>query len=549
MKKVDTIERKQKPEEISAPLVSKEKKNNIKEKPKQKKGKEKGKKKIGLKVKKYLSLFVIALFSLLFLVLLSFSGAVYAYENNTGGEIIYGTNLLGNDLGGLGRAEAGKVISDRLGDVTFTFVVDDEEVNVTPEELGLEFSGYSILGEALERRADEGFLGRYLSGAVTILGQIDGELGEYAGNLYRARYNHNLEIKYSLEEEKMAKFVEGLAAKYKVEEKNASLVMNGTDVQVIPAIYGRQLVTNAVRTQLESALASGETEKIHIYSEEVNPDILEEDTKASITAAQKLISLPVKYTYEEKSYVPDKATIGNWVVFAEEGGKLVPKIKESKVRAYIDSIAKKDINITPVNEKVKIVNGKERTVLREGKNGLAVNSSLLAENTAANLNAKKGIASKIPTYTVKYKTEVNNVLVANWAKYIEIDISSQRMCAYLKGGEKVNCWAVTTGANGWNTPTGTFLIRRKAGAGGQPGAYGGGVCMPNPPSTTPLCGINWVSTFTAQGHAIHEAWWRSSFGGSDYVWNGSHGCINATYNIAKFIYNWAPIGTPVVIHW
>jgi lipoprotein-anchoring transpeptidase ErfK/SrfK len=196
-----------------------------------------------------------------------------------------------------------------------------------------------------------------------------------------------------------------------------------------------------------------------------------------------------------------------------------------------------------------VKNGGETIVEAEGKEGLAVDIDQAVSTTATNLNSGKPVSMELRTYAVKFKTQVNNIYVADWSKYIVINISTQTMCAYLAGGVQVNCWAVTTGQNGWNTPVGTFLIQRKSGEGGQPGSSGGGVCMPNPPSAYPLCGINYVSTFTPQGHAIHEAWWRTSFGTQAYKYNGSHGCINATYDIAKFIFYWAPIGTPVITHY
>jgi lipoprotein-anchoring transpeptidase ErfK/SrfK len=135
--------------------------------------------------------------------------------------------------------------------------------------------------------------------------------------------------------------------------------------------------------------------------------------------------------------------------------------------------------------------------------------------------------------------EYNGLKVGFDKKYIDVNISTQRMCAYLAGGVQVNCWAITTGRNGWNTPTGTFLISRKTFVNS----------MPNPPSPYPLNNIHYVSYFTGQGHAIHEAWWRSSFGGPDYTYNGSHGCVNAPIGVAQFIYDWAPIGTPVITHY
>lgn len=60
----------------------------------------------------------------------------------------------------------------------------------------------------------------------------------------------------------------------------------------------------------------------------------------------------------------------------------------------------------------------------------------------------------------------------------------------------------------------------------------------------------WMPFYGAYG--IHDTCnsqdcWRTRFGGPSYVYNGSHGCINTPYNAVRFIYNWAKIGTTVVV--
>lgn len=45
------------------------------------------------------------------------------------------------------------------------------------------------------------------------------------------------------------------------------------------------------------------------------------------------------------------------------------------------------------------------------------------------------------------------------------------------------------------------------------------------------------------GYAIHGAYWHHNFGTPV-----SHGCINVAVDHAEWLYNWASIGTSVVIH-
>ena len=51
------------------------------------------------------------------------------------------------------------------------------------------------------------------------------------------------------------------------------------------------------------------------------------------------------------------------------------------------------------------------------------------------------------------------------------------------------------------------------------------------------------------GIGIHDANWRSVFGGEIYKTDGSHGCVNSPYSLAQTIYNNISVGTPVVCYY
>ena len=58
-----------------------------------------------------------------------------------------------------------------------------------------------------------------------------------------------------------------------------------------------------------------------------------------------------------------------------------------------------------------------------------------------------------------------------------------------------------------------------------------------------LPGVPWCVYFTHKGAAIHGTYWHSNFGAPM-----SHGCINMKISQAKWLFNWAPKGTLVVVH-
>ena len=50
------------------------------------------------------------------------------------------------------------------------------------------------------------------------------------------------------------------------------------------------------------------------------------------------------------------------------------------------------------------------------------------------------------------------------------------------------------------------------------------------------------------GYGLHDASWRSSFGGDIYYYDGSHGCVNLPSSAAKKVYNNVSVGTKVILY-
>ena len=54
--------------------------------------------------------------------------------------------------------------------------------------------------------------------------------------------------------------------------------------------------------------------------------------------------------------------------------------------------------------------------------------------------------------------------------------------------------------------------------------------------------------FNYNGQGMHDATWRSSFGGNIYKYNGSHGCVNMPLDKAGKLYKMTDNGVPVIVY-
>jgi lipoprotein-anchoring transpeptidase ErfK/SrfK len=121
-------------------------------------------------------------------------------------------------------------------------------------------------------------------------------------------------------------------------------------------------------------------------------------------------------------------------------------------------------------------------------------------------------------------------------KKIVVDIANQTLYAY-DGDTLFMQQAISTGLALTPTPAGRFYVMRK-----MPDSYMQGPIPGVSDQYYDLPGVPWDLYFTAQGAAIHGAYWHNHFGEE---W--SHGCVNLPVGDAEKLYEWAPVGTPVIV--
>ena len=126
-------------------------------------------------------------------------------------------------------------------------------------------------------------------------------------------------------------------------------------------------------------------------------------------------------------------------------------------------------------------------------------------------------------------TQKIKVLQKSNKRWIQIKLSKQQLIAW-QGNKPVYAIKVSTGKASTPTIPGTFAVQFKRSAYRMKGID---YDLPNVPYVLYYDG----------NYAIHGAYWHRKFGTPI-----SHGCTNLAVDHAKWLFNWASVGTEVVIN-
>lgn len=306
---------------------------------------------------------------------------------------------------------------------------------------------------------------------------------------------------------------------------------------VVPEVVGTQINIEVFSEKVEEAI-NGFQPTLDLYETGcyILPRFLSdsEEVIAAKDAMNSYLGANITYDFNPYTEVVDASVISQWVSVDVD---MNVTFDEGAVRAYVQSLANKydtkgkPRNFTTATGNVVTVEG--------GSYGWKIDQE--AEYNALIANIQNGeTVTREPNYASRAANHEGNDVGSTYA---EVDLTAQQMYFIQDGQVVLQSGVVTGNPNRGNaTPQGVYTLAYKAldqtlrGTKKPDGTY---------EYETP---VKYWMPFNG-GIGFHDATWQSSFGGSRYLTNGSHGCVNLPYDVAGQLYNLISAGTPVVCHY
>ena len=248
------------------------------------------------------------------------------------------------------------------------------------------------------------------------------------------------------------------------------------------------------------------------------------DTKDMLN---KYITSEITYTFGDKIEVLDGTTINSWIKTNKD---LEITFDEKKIKSYIDklsstydTVGKTRDFITSLGTTIKISGGDY---------GWSISKDEEVQELIEIIKEGQTI-NKEPIYMQDALAHGNNDIGNT---YVEINMTKQHLWFYKNGTLVVEGNVVTGNVNNnCSTPTGIYKLKYKQ-------------------KDATLKGDNYSTQVSFWmpfngGIGIHDAIWRYEFGGNIYRTNGSHGCVNAPYELANKIFNNIEGGIPILCYY
>lgn len=352
--------------------------------------------------------------------------------------------------------------------------------------------------------------------------------------LKKDRLSFDYNIKY--DEEKLDQILKGSPLFTNITEpKDAGLIFNKDSFDVKDAVMGNKLDYKKVKEDIVRAITS-DHEDIDLTDDYYqNPTVLKDSPEIEnlMDDAKKIEAMNIKFNF-------------NGFDIKLKGEDLVDLIHQKGDRFEIDYDKLMDF-MADVAEQTDTY-GKDRKFNATGIGEIVVNPGVYGyildqvgtADEVLKLFAQRKSGDVEPVYErfgyerTKDGTDLGDT-------YIEVDISRQYLWFY-KNGELIVESPLVTGINSedWQTNVGVGSILSR-----NSNTTLEGIGFAGDSYKTPVrfwMPIGW------DGEGFHDADWRYAFGGSIYLTDGSHGCLNLPPSVAETIFYNVEVHTPVVVY-
>lgn len=293
-----------------------------------------------------------------------------------------------------------------------------------------------------------------------------------------------------------------------------------------PAEPGTGVDTAAVRDALQSAFDDGRsTVELDVTSapvEALTPTYVADATVARLNG---MLDRAGFYVGEERTVPVAREVAASWLTVSPgDRGTFEITADAAAIQPVVDGLA-------------PLVN-------RAAENGLVITDSageVLREETAGVVGRELGdvsgaadaFATQLAAGDAAFALPVTEVapVMTSIARRIEVNLTTQTTTLF-ENGQAVNSYAISSGLPGSETPTGDFRVFAHVRIQDMGCFSGVDYCTPDVP---------WVTYFSPDV-GFHGTYWHNNFGTPM-----SHGCVNMPIDVAKYVYDWAPVGTEVSV--
>lgn len=417
-----------------------------------------------------------------------------------------GTTVAGVPVGGLTPGAAADAVQQRLAETTVVLVGADGEPELTGAELGA-----SLNAKALADRA----------------------FGEHPMWNVTTWFSDPNSAAVAIDTATATAALSAAAPELFTEPVDATVAFDAATASFVttPAVPGTGVAVESVRLALQKALADGQT-RVEIDATPVEVPALHTTATADESTAKLngMLDAAGFYVGAERTVPVDRAVAASWLsVEPVDDGTFAITADAAAIQPVVDGLAPL---VNRGAENGKVITDSSGEVLREIAPGISGrelgDTSSVASDFAAQL-ADGNAAFALPV------TEVAPV-ITTLARRIDVNLSEQRAYLY-ENNQVVQSWYISSGAEGFSSSTGDFRIRAKL----ESQNMGNRDLTKAPYYFTP--DVPWVMYYNGD-EALHGAYWHNNFGNVM-----SHGCINMPVDAAAYVFEWAPMGTEVSVHY
>lgn len=306
--------------------------------------------------------------------------------------------------------------------------------------------------------------------------------------------------------------------------ENAYITFSEEDneLHIVPELIGNYIDFDEAFDLAYEGLVSGYTSVDFASITTSAPQISSEDLNVITDSINNILNTTITFNItNDFSLTLDKSVMKDWLTVDETGNYNIDI--ESNLPTFVDLLAEKSSGAT-VNFEFPATDFGTVTVP-------AKNLSINKESEIELIKSELGTA-EVYTHTPAYNIDFGNT-------YVEIDIARQHVWMYKDGECILSTDTVTGNAGNHDTPPGYFFLTGKTTNRVLRGYNDNGTPYASP--------VDYWMPFNG-GIGLHDASWRSSFGGTIYKGNGSHGCVNLPRSSAKTIYENIDFSTPIIVY-